>query len=423
MTNNRKLLDDCFLHDKDRIKHAEVLSMIATNVSIVVEDEIVTLDEAAGRVCAEDLAAPRNVPLTDNSAVDGYAFSHQDYAQNHGKFKLGALIAAGQIHEVNLNAGECARIFTGATMPTNAETVAMQEDCTTSVDGMIQVPPGLKKGANCRLSGEDLSAGDLLIERGDFITPARIAALASIGQSHIKVRKKLRVAIISTGNEIIAPGQEITAGQVYDANRPMLKALLTSALIEITDIGIVSDDEATLVRTLKKASGSHDLVLTSGGASRGDEDHMLNALDTLGKRHLWQIAIKPGRPMMFGQIGNCVVIGLPGNPVAAFVCSLLYVTQVAYRLTGSKPQSPYGMMVPAGFEITKKKTDRREFLRGWLQTDSNGKTTAVKFGRDGSGLISGLREATGLIEIPEEVDHVSTDDLVHFIPLSSFKPR
>lgn len=422
MSNKRKLLDDCFLHDKDRMKHAEVLSNIASKLSVTVDDEMVSLDRAAGRICAKEIAAPRNVPLTDNSAVDGYAFSHDKYLQRKGKFMLGALIAAGQIHQVRLNANECARIFTGATMPTNAETVAMQEDCTIGDDGTIHIPVGLKKGANCRLAGEDLSAGDILIEQGAFISPARIAALASIGQSQIKVRKKLRVAIISTGNEIIEPGQEIHAGQIYDVNRPMLKALLASELIEITDVGIIPDDETTLVNTLKRTSDTHDLILTSGGASRGDEDHMLNALDRLGKRHLWQIAIKPGRPMMFGQIDNCVVIGLPGNPVAAFVCSLHYVMQVISGLTGCKTQRPQGMMVPAGFEIKKKKTDRREFLRGWLQIDSGGTTRAIKFDRDGSGLVSGLRMATGLIEIPEEVDHVSTDDLVHFIPLSSFKP-
>lgn len=422
MSDNRRLLNDCFLHDKDRMKHAEVLNTLEKNVSIVVDDEIVSLNAAAGRICAEDIAAPRNVPLTDNSAVDGYAFAHQQYVVSHGELALGALIAAGQPHEVSLNPGECARIFTGATMPINAETVAMQEDCTVSEDGSIHIPAGLKIGANCRLAGEDLASGDSLLEHGEFISPARIAALASIGQAQIKVRKKLRIAVLSTGNEIIEPGQEISAGQVYDANRPMLQALLADELVEMTDTGIVPDDETTLTKILSQVSQTHDLIITSGGASRGDEDHMLNALDALGKRHLWQIAIKPGRPMMFGQIGNCVVIGLPGNPVAAFVCSLHYVMQVIAGLIGSKPQVPQGMSIPAGFEIKKKKTDRREFLRGWLQTDNNGKTKAIKFDRDGSGLISGLRMATGLIEIPEDVDHVSTDDLVHFIPLSSFKP-
>jgi len=421
MSNNRKLLDDCFLHDKDRMKHAEVLDKIANNVSVIVDDEIVELDEAAGRICAEAIAAPRNVPLTDNSAVDGYAFSHQEYLNSNGQFRLGALIAAGQTHHVSLKPGECARIFTGAVMPNNAESVAMQEDCTISDDGIICIPAGLKKGANCRLAGEDLAAGDVLIEQGEYISPARIAALASIGQAQVKIRKKLRIAIVSTGNEIIEPGQVISAGEIYDANRPMLKALLASELVEISDIGIVPDDEATLTNTLTTASESHDLILTSGGASRGDEDHMLNALDKLGKRHLWQIAIKPGRPMMFGQIKNCIVVGLPGNPVAAFVCSLHYVMQVISGLTGSKLHKPAGMMVPANFQIQNKKTDRREFLRGWLETDGLGIAKAKKFDRDGSGLISGLRRATGLIEIPEEVDHVSTDDLVRFIPLHSFK--
>lgn len=421
MTNNRKLLDDCFLHDKDRMKHGEVLDTIKSNLSITVDDEVVDMDDAAGRICAADVTAPRNVPLANNAAVDGYAFAHADYLSRGGTLEIGALIAAGNTHEVSLKPGECARIFTGATMPSNAETVAMQEDCTVDETGAIRIPQGLKIGANCRLAGEDLKSGDTLIQEGDLLAAAQIAALASIGSPKVKVRKKLRIAILSTGNEILKQGQDLSAGQVFDANRPMLKALLTSPFVEISDLGIVPDDEAVLATTIKLAAKDHQLILTSGGASRGDEDHMLNVLDHLGKRHLWQIAIKPGRPMMFGQIDDCVVMGLPGNPVAAFVCSLLYVSQIIANLVGATPYKPQGFYVPASFEIKKKKVDRREFLRGWLETDSNGISKAVKFDRDGSGLISGLRKATGLIEIPEHIDHVSTDDLVHFIPFNAFK--
>ncbi len=422
MNNPRKLLDDCFLHDKDRLKHAEVLETIAKKVSLIVEDETVTLDKAAARICSETITAPRNVPLTDNAAVDGYAFSHADYVETKGKLETGALIAAGQLHDVALKAGECARIFTGASMPTNAETVAMQEDCVVGENGIVSIPSGLKKGANCRLAGEDLKSGDVMIEPGDYLTPARIAALASIGIAQISVRQKLRVALLSTGDEIIEPGSPIEPGQIYDANRPMLKALLAHTMLELVDLGILPDTERILTEKLDAASKDFDLILTSGGASRGDEDHMLNALDNLGKRHLWQIAIKPGRPMMYGQIGNCVVVGLPGNPVASFVCTLQYVLPVIYGLTGAKHEPPQGVTVPAGFEITKKKKDRREFLRGWLETDQTGATSAIKFDRDGSGLISGLRKATGLIEIPEDVGQIKSGDLVKFVPFSSFGP-
>ncbi|MDZ7823509.1 MAG: gephyrin-like molybdotransferase Glp [Ahrensia sp.] len=417
----RQLLDDCFLHDKDRMKHAEVLETIARVVSLIVGDEMVGLEEAAGRICAADITAPRNVPLASNSAVDGYAFDHGEYVKTQGRLELAALIAAGDTHSVMLKAAQCARIFTGAIMPQNAQTVAMQEDCTIGDDGLIHIPAGLKLGANSRVAGEDLKSGDMVVREGDFLTPARIAALASIGCAQVLVRQKLRIGILSTGNEIIEPGAPLSVGKIYDANRPMLKALLASEHVEITDLGIAADDEAFITDVIRTAASDHDLILTSGGASRGDEDHMLNVLAKLGSRHLWQIAIKPGRPMMFGQIGNAVIIGLPGNPVASMVCTNLYVFPLIAKLIGANAKPPMGFYVPSGFDIARKKTDRREFLRGWLNMDENGKTIAMKFPRDGSGLITGLRLAEGLIEIPEDVDLVRSGDPVRFIPFSSFK--
>jgi molybdopterin molybdotransferase len=423
MTTQRQLLDDCFLHDKDRMKHAEVLETIDRNLALIVDDEELLLNNAVGRVVAEDIIAPRNVPYTDNTAVDGYAFAHADYISCNGKLSLGALIAAGDAHEVTLKKGECARIFTGAIMPNNAETVAMQEDCEIGEDGKIHIPSGLKQGANCRKSGEDLKAATPVVKQAELLTPAKIAALASIGINKIKLRKKLRIAILSTGNEILESGQDFTAGKVYDANRPMLEALLASNMVSITDLGILPDDESAITQAMQRAAKTHDLILTSGGASRGDEDHMLNVLSNLGKRHLWQIAIKPGRPMMFGQIKNCVVVGLPGNPVASMVCANLYAYPVIAKLLGMKITKPQGVNVEAAFEIKKKKTDRREFLRGWLEEDDAGNTIAVKFDRDGSGLITGLRKATGLIEIPENVSKINKGDRVRFVPFHAFKPE
>lgn len=423
MTTPRQLLDDCFLHDKDRMKHAEVLEKIDRNLSLIAGDETLALDDTAGRVAAQDVAAPHAVPLSDNAAVDGYAFAHACYIEHRGTLALGALIAAGDAHEVTLKNGECARIFTGAVMPKNAETVAMQEDCTITDDGRIHIPEGLKPGANCRKAGEDVKAGTNVVSENEILSPARIAALASIGISRVNVRKKLRIALLSTGNEILEPSDNISAGKVYDANRPMLKALLKSELVTVTDLGIVPDNEALMTATMKKAAKTHDMILTSGGASRGDEDHMLNVLSTLGKRHLWQIAIKPGRPMMFGQIENCIVVGLPGNPVASMVCANLYVFPIIAKLAGLPLPQPQGMSVPAGFEIKKKKTDRREFLRGWLEEDEHGRTIAVKFARDGSGLITGLRKASGLIEIPEAVNKIDMGDPVRFVPFHAFKPE
>lgn len=421
MNKTRRLLDDCFLHDKERMRHRDVIDMIVERLHPVVASQTVALDASAGRYLAQQITAPRNVPLHDNSAVDGYAFAHADYAKNNVLLP-GPRIAAGDSAQTPLATGTAARIFTGAIMPPGADTIAMQEDCEVADDGTVRIPPGLKPGANRRRSGEDVQAGDRLLESGQCLRPQDIAALASIGMADVPVFRPLRVAIVSTGNEIIEPGSAAVPGdsQVFDANRHMLAALCRNLPVDVTDMGILEDDEKTVTDALSAAAAQHDVILTTGGASRGDEDHIVNAIDRLGKRHLWQIAIKPGRPMSFGQIGDCVFLGLPGNPVAAFVCFLLYCFPAMRILGGGVHREPTRFEVPSGFEIKAKKPDRREFLRGWLETDIDGGSTAHKFQRDGSGLISGLRSADGLIELDEDRTSVELGDRVHYIPLSQF---
>lgn len=420
MRDARKLLDDCFLHDKERIRHEDVLAMLRERLSCVAEIETVALRDAHRRVAAENLAAPRPVPLHDNAAVDGYAFDHASYVAHGGKLKVTERLAAGDLDAAKLGDGECARIFTGAAMPQGADSVAMQEDCSED-DGIVTIPEGLKPGANRRLAGEDLAQGDTVISAGQELRAQDVAALASMGIAEIAVRQRLRVAIIATGNELVAPGGDIRHGQVYDSNSVMLGALATSAGAKIMDFGVLADDPELIEATLAKAAASHDVVITTGGASRGEEDHMLNALDRLGKRHLWQIAVKPGRPMMFGQIGDCVVTGLPGNPVAAFVCFLLYVRPAMMLLGGADWREPNRFPLPAGFSLKKKKSDRREFLRGFIEADkTTGRLQVRKYPRDGSGLISGLRAADGLIELDEERTALEEGETVNFIPFSEF---
>jgi molybdopterin molybdotransferase len=190
--------------------------------------------------------------------------------------------------------------------------------------------------------------------------------------------------------------------------------------VSVTDFGILADDAAIIEEAISRAAETHDLILTTGGASRGEEDHVITTIDRLGKRHLWQIAVKPGRPMAFGQIGDCVFMGLPGNPVAAFVCFLLYVRPAITILAGGLWQEPSRFLLPSAFSLPRKKQNRREFLRGWLETDESGRTCVQKFPRDGSGLITGLRKATGLIELSEEVESVEMGEPVAFIPFSEF---
>jgi molybdopterin molybdotransferase len=230
---------------------------------------------------------------------------------------------------------------------------------------------------------------------------------------------RLNVAIISTGDEVVRPGAALAEGQVYDANAPMLAALIASAAALPTDLGVLPDDPAEIRRRLGQAAERFDAVILSGGASRGEEDHVVAALDALGKRHLWQLAVKPGRPMSFGQIGDCVVLGLPGNPVAVFVCFLLYIWPLLRRMGGADWLEPRRYRLPALFAFPGRKVGRREFWRGILKETPHG-LGVDKFARDGSGLISGLRAADGLIDIPEDVAGVRPGDMVAFIPFAEY---
>ena len=280
-------------------------------------------------------------------------------------------------------------------------------------------PAGLKAGANRRLAGEDAQAGAVLLEPGARLRPQDVASAAATGLGRLPCYAKLKVAILSTGDEILRPGESFSPGKVYDANAPMLQGLVEAAGAEAVDLGVLPDKADLVKAALADAARAYDAIVISGGASQGAEDHVVNSLDALGKRHLWQIAIKPGRPMSFGQIGDCVVLGLPGNPVAVFVCFLIYVRPVLTRLAGGDWPEPQRFPLPAAFS-QKKKVGRREFWRAKLTEDAGGKPQVAKFPRDGSGLISSLREADGLIEVAEDVAEVKQGDLVDFIPFSSF---
>lgn len=428
MSHLRKLLDDCFLHDRDRMRHDEAVALLASRVASIAEVEHLRCDAASGRILAERVVARDPVPAHTNAAVDGYAFPHARYDRNHGEtFPLVGRAAAGRaLARAGLNGRESGgagaiRIFTGAVMPEGTDTVAMQEDVTVSAEGTeVTIPGGLRSGANVRRAGEDVGQGEILFEAGHMLRPQDLAALASVGCAEVACYAPLSVAVLSTGDEVIRPGKgPLAHGQVYDANAPMLSALVAATGARPVDLGIVPDDPVRLESTLAGAARRYHVILTSGGASRGEEDHMISALDRLGKRHLWQLAIKPGRPMTFGQIGDCVVVGLPGNPVAVFVCFLMYVFPMLRRLGGASWPVPRRFMLPAAFEFTGRKQGRREFWRGML-VERNGVMAVDKFRRDGSGLISGLRAADGLIDIPEDAGDVAEGDLVAFIPLTEF---
>ncbi len=415
----RKLLDDCFLHDKDRLRHDDAVALILERLSPVAAVENVSLAQAHTRVLAQGIASPRNIPAFNNAAVDGYAFAGSDLvAGADTRLDVVMRVAAGYAPQGGLKPGEAARIFTGAVMPGGADTCVMQED--TALDGnAVIIPKGLKPGANTRKAGEDVKAGEVMLKPGERLRPQDIAAIASTGCDGVQVFEPLRVALISTGDEIVRPGNPLGDGQVYDSNHHLLRGLLQTVGAQAVDYGVVADRRSDVEAAVAKAAAECNVILTTGGASRGEADFIVETIQALGSLHAWQLAVKPGRPLAMGQVGDCVFFGLPGNPVAAFVTFLLYAQPMFARLQGANWQQPQRYPLPAGFAIPKKKTDRREFWRGWIDNTASGPVLR-KFDRDGSGLISGLRQATGLIEVPEEAAAVAEGDLLGFIPFSEF---
>jgi len=418
MNARRRILDDCFLHDRDRLRHDEAVALILQRLSPVAEPEPVATHRALGRILTEDIVAPRDVPAFANAAVDGYAVAHASLIAGETRLPVVMRVTAGHAPTVPLAIGEAARIFTGAAMPHGADTCIMQED--VSVEGTDAViPPGVKKGANSRKGGEDVKSGDTVAAAGTRLRPQELAAIASTGRDSIACARRLRVALISTGDEVVRPGNPLASSQVYDSNHALLTGLMAAAGVESIDCGILPDNREAVRHAVAKAAQEADVILTTGGASRGEADFIVETIQEMGSLHAWQIAVKPGRPLAMGQVGDTVFFGLPGNPVAAFITVLLYVQPMFARLQDAHWRPPRRFQVPAGFAIPKKKADRREFWRGWLE-EREGRQVALKFARDGSGLITGLTRAEGLIEVTEEVTQVEPGDMVSFIPFGEF---
>ncbi len=372
---NNKNLNDCFAHDGAMLTHEQALEKLTTGLSPIEETRSMALDDAMGLVLAQPVVAPRNIPAHTNSAVDGYGFSFADYDPKAGsQFAVTGTMAAGAPLEGEVVSNSAIRIFTGAAMPQGLESVVMQEDVAllSSAHGeQVKIPAGLKCGANVRLAGEDVRAGATVLTANRRLSPQDLAAIASTGASKIACYRPLKVAIFSTGDEVIRPGAPFEHGKVYDSNAAMLRGLICKMGASCDDLGVLPDDEKLIEEALAGAAQSHDILLTSGGVSVGELDFVLKALHKLGSVHLWKIAIKPGRPMSFGQIGNCLMLGLPGNPVAAFLCFLLYAQPVLSVLSGQQWQSPTRYKVRAGFSM-RKKPGRREFLRGVLDHGDDG---------------------------------------------------
>jgi molybdopterin molybdotransferase len=411
-----QLSDDCFAFGGGLLTVAAALAEIDARVTPIVESETVPLLAAAGRILARDLIATMNLPPHANSAVDGYAVAHADLMPDRETvLPVTGRAAAGHPLDRPARRGEAIRIFTGAPMPDGADTVMMQEDCAVE-DGRVRLKPGIRMGANRRHAGEDIAEGEIALSVGQRLHAPDLGLAAALGHRELCVFRPLRVALLSTGDEVRDPGTPLLPGAIYDANRFMLAALLSGLGCAVSDLGIRPDREAALVDTLAAARPRHDLIVTSGGVSTGEEDHVRSAVERLGTLHFWRLAIKPGRPVALGQIGGVPLIGLPGNPVAVIITFAVLARPLIAKLAGARACDPRSFPVRADFAY-RKKPGRREYLRASLERNGNA-VVAVKYAKDGAGILSSIVRSDGLVILDEATSELAAGSMVDFLPFS-----
>lgn len=372
------------------------------------DHETCPAEAALGRVLSTPLVSEVTVPPLDNAAMDGYALRLADWSAENW-LPISQRIPAGSLGG-ELAPGTAARIFTGAPVPPGADCVVMQEDCEVN-DDKVRLAAAPKLGSHIRRAGEDIRAGQTVLEAGARLGPAQLGVAASVGATELGVARRLKAAVFFTGDEIVLPGQPLAPGRIYNSNRATLVALLTQMGIEVVDLGQVPDRLDATVATLERAALAADVVITSGGVSVGEEDHVKAAVERLGRIEMWKVAMKPGKPLVYGRVGNADFLGLPGNPVSAFVVFCLFVRPFLLRRMGAEALPASTFTVPAGFDWPKP-GKRREFLRARLEDG-----WAMLYPNQSSGVLTSLAWADGLVDI-EAGASVENGDLVRFIPLS-----
>jgi molybdopterin molybdotransferase len=409
-----RLPNDCFALPSgvDWTPVDTALASLRRALTSVVGIEKLPVHKAAGRVLAGDAFAKRANPPAPNSAIDGYGFAFDHMAD--AMPVIAGRAAAGAVLREAVPAGKAVRILTGAVLPEGVDTVVMQEECELD-EGTVRFTARVKPGQNTRAAGEDVHAGECALKAGHLLRPQDLALLTALGLAEVDVFSPLRVGVLSTGDELIEPDEDAPADRTFDANRPMLLSLAQGWGYTAVDLGHVRDDRGALRARLQEGAGQCDVILTSGGASAGDEDHVSALLREEGALSHWRIAIKPGRPLALAMFDGVPVFGLPGNPVAAFVCGLIFARPALSLLAGMGWTEPQGFALPAGFSKSKKQ-GRREFLRARIGEDGR----AEVFHSEGSGRISGLSWADGLVELPDEAMEITPGDPVRYIPFASF---
>lgn len=388
--------------------------LLGRAVPLARTDRVATF-EADGRVLAEDLVSALQVPPQDNSSMDGYAVRRAEIADEGVVLPVSQRIPAGQAAQP-LQPGTAARIFTGAPVPLGADAIVMQEDTQAAGEGQVRILRVPDAGQWIRRSGEDVMRGAVVLQRGHRLDPAACGLAASIGRADLAVAARPRVALFSTGDELVMPGtvapEQMPAGAIYNSNRFFLRQLLVRCGCQVSDLGIVPDRRDATLQALRHAAQSHDVILTSGGVSVGEEDHIKPAVQQLGSLDLWQVAIKPGKPFAYGRVGESHFLGLPGNPVSSFVTFLLLVRPFLLKLQGASRLHPHAIPLPAHFEW-KRPDKRREFLR--VRRDAEGGLEL--FANQSSGVLTSAVWADGLVDNPPG-QAIAHGDLVRFLPMA-----
>ena len=391
------------------VKAREVIARFLTPVTAT---ERVGVRAALGRVLAEDVVSPLDVPAHDNSAMDGYAVRHADLkADGDVTLKLAGSSFAGVPFQGAMKSGECVRIMTGGVVPAGADTIVMQEHVKADKD-RVTIGKGHKKGQNLRKAGEDLASGQTALKRGLALRPADIGLISSLGIGEVAVYRKLRVAFFSTGDELVSIGSQPQEGQIFDSNRYTIHGMLTRLDCEVLDMGVVRDDPKLLEKAFRDAASAADVVITSGGVSVGEADFVKVLLDKLGEVVFWKIAMKPGRPLAYGKIGSAHFFGLPGNPVSVMVTFYQFVRDALLVLSGRDPVPALPTFKVPCTSSLKKAPGRTEFQRGILSQDSAGRWTVRVTGEQGSGILRSMSEANCFIILPTEQGNVTPGTLV-----------
>jgi len=399
-------------YDPDSMPVDKARQHIFAFLSPVTTVERLNIRAALGRVLAEDVISPINVPQHDNSAMDGFAVRFADLsAEGETQLKTVGTAFAGKPYQGTLQPGQAVRIMTGGVIPSGADTVIQQERAKASAD-RVAVMPVAKKGTNTRSAGEDLRAGARALKRGQLVRPAEIGMMASLGIGEVAVYRKLRVAFFSTGDELVAIGQPLGPGQIYDSNRYTIYGLLQRLGCEVLDMGVIRDKPEHVQHAFEQAAQAADVVITSGGVSVGEADYVRPILDRLGEVLFWKIAMKPGRPLAYGKIGNAHFFGLPGNPVAVMVTFYQFVREALLRLQGQTTISPLPMQRVVCASAIKKAPGRTEFQRGILSQDAQGEWSVRTTGEQGSGILSSMSQANCFIVLPVQQGNVAAGTVV-----------